>query len=263
MAQAAPVMQSVELRRYTVRRMLSIVIPAHNEEGVIADTLKRLREKLWDIPHEIILSDDGSTDATVEKATPYADRIVRYDGELPKTIGAARGRGARAARGDILVFFDSDVRVREPQRFFPAIIKRFADDPKLVGLTVSTRVYPERETWVDRAVLGFFDFCFRVANNVLGLGVTHGKCMVVRASAFTRIGGFAEHIAASEDAELFMRLARVGKTRLDPTLRVYHSGRRAHTMGWPSLLWLWGLNGISVVFFKRAYSHAWERADTQ
>ncbi len=239
--------------------MISFVIPAHNEEEIIVKTLSFLRAGAQDIPHEIILSDDGSTDSTIEKASPLTDHIVRYQGEIPKTIGAARNRGAREAQGNIIFFLDSDVRIREPKDFLSKVIAHFESNPRLVAMTVSTRIYPEIETRADKIVLAFFDLYFRFANNVLGLGLTHGKCMIVRTEAFRRVKGFNENIIASEDAELFMRLGKIGRTRLDPTLRVYHSGRRAHAMGWPALLWRWTLNGIWITLFKRGYSKDWKR----
>ncbi len=242
--------------------MISFVIPAHNEEEVIANTLSLLRKGARDIPHEIILSDDGSTDATIERASGYADKVVRYQAEIPKTIGAARNRGAREARFPILFFLDSDVRIRNPETFFSAVLKHFESNARLVALTVSVRVYPETETWADKLVLGFFDAYYRVANNVFGFGLTHGKCMIVRMTTFRTIGGFDEKIIASEDADLFIRLSKRGRTILDPSLRIYFSGRRAHAIGWVPLLTRWVLNGIWIVLFKRAYSTNWDRASS-
>lgn len=240
--------------------MISFVIPAHNEEDIIVETLSLLRKGAQGIPHEIIVSDDGSTDSTAEKASSRADRVVRYRGELPRTIGAARNRGARKAKGDVIFFLDSDVRIREPHVFLSKVVEHFASNPALVAMTASVRVYPEIETRVDRAVLAFFDMYFRIANNVFGFGLTHGKCMIVRATAFLRVGRFNEQLAASEDADLFIRLTKVGKTMFDPSLRVYFSGRRAHAVGWVSLLWQWTLNGLWIVLFKRSYSEQWSRA---
>ena len=239
--------------------MISFVIPVYNEEDIIAGTLSLLRHGARDIPHEIILSDDGSTDTTVEKARVYADRVVQYRGEKPKTIGANRNRGAREARGDMIVFIDGDVHLREPETFLQKVVNRFESDPRLVAMTVSVRVRPDIETRADRAVLAFFDMYFRIANNVFGFGLTHGKCMIMRREAFERVGRFNEQLVASEDADLFIRLSKIGRTMLDPSLRVYFTGRRAHTVGWVRLLSQWALNGIWIVVFKRSYSDHWHR----
>lgn len=242
--------------------MISIVIATLNEEEVIGDTLSRIQETLRDIPHEIIVSDDGSTDATVQHAGEYADRVVSYAGEMPQTIAATRNRGAAVARFPVIAFFDSDVRLRD-QDFFSKVLQHFDSNPKLVCMTVSTRIYPETETRADKIVLGFYDLYFRLANNVFGFGLTHGKCVIVRATAFKEIGGFKETLVASEDAELFMRLCKIGTPLLDPSLRVYHSGRRAHALGWPRLLTIWTLNGLWVTLFDRSWSKQWTRADRE
>jgi len=241
------------------RIMISFVIPVYNEEDIIAETLSLLKQGAWGIQHEIILSDDGSTDATVQKASPYTDRVVSYHGELPKTIGAARNRGVREARGDLIMFMDGDVHLREPEIFLPKVVTHFESDPKLVAMTVSVRVRPDTETRADRVVLAFFDMYFRIANNVFGFGLTHGKCMIMRREAFGRVGRFNEQLVASEDADLFIRLSKIGRTMLDPSLRVYFTGRRAHTVGWVRLLSQWALNGIWIVVFKRSYSDHWHR----
>jgi hypothetical protein len=52
--------------------------------------------------------------------------------------------------------------------------------------------------------------------------------------------------------DLFWRLAKIGKTKLHLGFNVYHTGRRAHKIGWPRLLWQWISNTITVFFFKRS-----------
>ncbi len=95
-------------------------------------------------------------------------------------------------------------------------------------------------------------------NNVFHAGLAPGELQIVRASAFRKIGGYDARIAASEDYEFFTRLAKVGKTKYDPRLLVTHTGRRAHTVGWPRLLSSWIMNAWSVRFRKKSVSEEWE-----
>ena len=76
--------------------------------------------------------------------------------------------------------------------------------------------------------------------------------------AFMRVGGFDESLAAAEDMDLFRRLSKVGRTRFEPGLTVYHTGRRAHATGWRRLIWEWFTNTTSVWFFKRSASKEWK-----
>ncbi len=83
---------------------VSIVIPAKNEEQGLAKTLPRLTELYPDA--EIIVVDDGSTDATAEVCREAGVRVLSQP--YSKGNGAAIKTGARAAHGDVIVFMDGD-----------------------------------------------------------------------------------------------------------------------------------------------------------
>ena len=83
--------------------MISIIIPAYNAEKTIC----RCLESALDQEAEIILADDGSTDATLRLAEKYADRIRIL--QLPHGgVSAARNAGLDTARGEWVMFLDSD-----------------------------------------------------------------------------------------------------------------------------------------------------------
>jgi glycosyltransferase involved in cell wall biosynthesis len=89
--------------------MISIIIPTLNEAKIIESTLRTLTATLT-LPHEVIVSDGGSSDRTTELASPYANTVVVFSGEGRQTIGEGRNDGAKAAAGD---FLDS-LRRRSP-----------------------------------------------------------------------------------------------------------------------------------------------------
>ena len=83
---------------------LSIVIPAKNEAATIADVVASARSEYPEA--EIIVVDDGSTDATADLAETAGATIVRHPESLGN--GAAVKSGARAAKGEILALMDGD-----------------------------------------------------------------------------------------------------------------------------------------------------------
>lgn len=83
--------------------MISVIVPAYNEEKHIAETLLNLRKNCGRNA-EIIAIDDGSRDKTGERAAKYA-RVIRNKANLGK--GESMRLGARKAGGDTLVFIDA------------------------------------------------------------------------------------------------------------------------------------------------------------
>jgi dolichol-phosphate mannosyltransferase len=94
-------------------QLLSIVIPALNEEGCISATVEHLdvEMRLRGVPHEIVVVDDGSTDATWEILRSLQDRIaslspIRNTG--PHGFGRAVIAGLEQASGDAVVVMMAD-----------------------------------------------------------------------------------------------------------------------------------------------------------
>ncbi|NHK30662.1 MAG: glycosyltransferase [Asgard group archaeon] len=97
------------LRKLTKEPFVSIIVPTLNEENNIEKCLKSLRALNYS-NFEIILSDGGSSDKTVELAKKYTDKII-VEKELPEGwIGKNYGchLGSEVARGEILLFTDAD-----------------------------------------------------------------------------------------------------------------------------------------------------------
>ena len=90
--------------------MLSFIIPAHNEEGELPETLRALRAAAEEggQPYEVIVVDDASTDNTRAIAESFGARVIAAD---YRQIAAVRNAGARAARGDVFFFVDADTQI--------------------------------------------------------------------------------------------------------------------------------------------------------
>jgi GT2 family glycosyltransferase len=81
---------------------------------------------------------------------------------------------------------------------------------------------------------------------------------MVRAQSFKKIGGYNEKLVVAEDNDLFLRLSKIGKVKKIWNLKVYHTGRRAHQIGWLKLLFEWLTNYFSVLIFKKSISKKWK-----
>ena len=88
-------------------RRLTVVVPAKDEEARIATTVARLRDELADLDPEVLVVDDGSTDATADVAAAAGARVVRHDVNRGK--GAAVRSGVLAAEGRTVAFLDADL----------------------------------------------------------------------------------------------------------------------------------------------------------
>jgi glycosyltransferase involved in cell wall biosynthesis len=90
--------------------VLSFIVPAYNEEFELPLTLVAIHTAAAGAnqEYEIIVVDDGSTDATALTAEKSGARLVPIQ---RRQIAAARNAGAHAARGDTLFFVDADTRI--------------------------------------------------------------------------------------------------------------------------------------------------------
>lgn len=86
--------------------MISIVIPAKDEETAIEQTIEQIKLALTDVKHEIIVVDDGSQDATAERAKSAGLKVISHPHNLG--YGASLKTGIRAAQYDTIVITDAD-----------------------------------------------------------------------------------------------------------------------------------------------------------
>lgn len=194
------------------RPSISFIVPARNEERVIGACLELLHAQALAEPSEIVVVDNGSTDATAIRAAAHGGRVIH---EPRPGLANAREAGANAARGEFLIFIDADSRV--PEGWAREIVDRFAEDAALVAVSPGFTFYDGRpQDTIGCAV--FRTILSPLADGVLRMtgrpGILIGSAMAVRASALRQAGGVdLDFQFYGEDTALACRLHRAGVVR--------------------------------------------------
>jgi len=195
---------------------LSFVIPAHDEEALIAATLRAIRESVDPLgrDYEIIVAADGCTDATASIAASHGAIVVAHE---RRQIAATRNLGARAATGDVLVFVDADTRVHRVviEEMLEILAAGAIGGGGPVSLDGALPFYA-------RILLPCFLVMFRV------LRLTGGAFLFCTRQSFDAAGGWDETLYAGEELVMAQRLKRHGRFRLTRHA-VTTSGRKLRT----------------------------------
>ncbi|MDH3732613.1 MAG: glycosyltransferase [Gemmatimonadota bacterium] len=209
---------------------LSVVMPAHRATAFLPTAIRALEASDVDRSDwELIVSVDGDSmghddDRTAEIALEHADVVVRFPGR-PRGPAYARNRAAEVARGEILVFVDSDVCVHPDA--LRRILDTFAERGDIAAVFGSYDDCPAARGIVSqyRNLLHHF-----VHQQGGGEAETFwAGCGAIRADVFHEVGMYDEwHFARPqiEDIELGRRLRRSGhKILLDPAIQACHLKR--------------------------------------
>jgi dolichol-phosphate mannosyltransferase len=154
-------------------KLLSVVIPARDEEGCIASTVEHLHVelRLRGVPHEIVVVDDGSSDSTWDVLNALRERIpalvpIRNPG--PHGFGRAIIRGLDGMKGDAVVIMMADESddCRDVERYWNVLQEgydcvfgtRFAKGGGVIE-------YPRIKLFLNRMANKFLQLLFRVPHN--------------------------------------------------------------------------------------------------
>ena len=176
---------------------LSIVVPAFNEQRLIAATLERLnagievfRRHGW--AGELIVCDNNSTDRTAELACAAGARVVF---EPVNLFSRARNAGARAALGEWLLFVDAD---SSPSRELIEEMLDGIETGRCVGGGCTVTL--PRAPLAVRAWVGAWNLASRT------MRWAAGSFLFCEAAAFRAVGGFSEELYAAEEIDFSRRL---------------------------------------------------------
>ena len=231
--------------------MLSVIIPAFNEERFLPQTLDHLRratEHLGAVSGrdvETVVVDNASTDRTAEVARAAGARVV----PVPEhNIARVRNAGARAASGDLLLFLDADTLVPED---LLGRIARVMEEPACAGGAVDLDYRPARPP------IKVYLRLWRLLG--LSLGMAQGAAQFCRRDAFAALGGYDESLYMGEDVDFYWRLGRFARARGQHVrflrdVRVVPSCRRFDQ--WPTSRILVQMNPLYIGLFRRCRA-AW------
>jgi glycosyltransferase involved in cell wall biosynthesis len=237
----------------------SIIIPALNEEKLLPGILDQLNDPLLKkkFDYEIIVSDGGSKDNTIEIALKIADVIKIHNKDYKQNIAQGRNEGAKLAKGEIFIFLNGDIHLLSVIDFFSFVDNMFYNSNYL-AMTCVVKVFPEEEILSDRLFHWVYNTYFKLLNKI-GIGMGRGECQVIRKSIFRKVNGNNEQMAAGEDFDLFRRIEKYGKILFTDKILVYESPRRYRKLGYMGVSWSWLKNGLSVLFKNRSISNEWEQ----
>ena len=205
--------------------LVSFVVPAHNEARFIAACVRSIREacEALGLRHEIVVANDASTDATGEVARAEGATVIDVD---LRHIAAVRNAGARAAKGERLVFVDADSRVDAP------LVRAAMDalDQGYVGGGAGVHFEEDVPWWADATLW--------VVIRLMRAGRwAAGSFFFCRRNAFEAAGGFDESVYAGEEILTSQRLKKHGRfVILRETLAT--SARKVHGRGFFETWWL-------------------------
>lgn len=178
----------------------SFIIPAFNEEALIAQTIAALKENAREFSggFEIIVANDASSDRTPEIARQLGARVIDVH---KRQIGAVRNAGASIATGDVFVFVDADTIV---PRETLLEVERLLVDPEIVAGGARLTFDQTPPFWARLFAKIFLSIYFAAR-------LAAGGFIFARRDAFTKAGGFDEKYFAGEEIHLSKALKRIGK----------------------------------------------------
>ncbi len=237
----------------------SIIIPTLNEEKLLPVILNQLTDsefrKKFEI--EIIVSDGGSSDKTLEIAANSADILKIFNKDYKQNIAEGRNEGAAAASGEILVFINADIIFPDIINFFNYVEENFIGSDYL-AMTCRVVISPQEAILSDKLFHAGYNRYFKFLNKI-GVGMGRGECQIIHSDVFKKLGGYNTALAAGEDFDLFRRVRKSGKILFSDEVCIYESPRRYRKFGYSGVTWLWIKNGLSVLFKNKSISKEWEQ----
>ena len=203
---------------------VTAVVPARNEEPVIGDIVADLAVQDYADERgprfDVLVIDDGSTDATGATATAAAERaglgarfrlVRREPGDGPRTKGAALAHAHPQVRGEIVVVLDADSMLARD--YLSLAVGAWRRDPDAAALQTRRTELNAARGWMpgaqdDEQLMDLASQCGRWVTD--GTAEVRGTGMFLRRSTLEAVGGW-DPLSVTEDLEISTRLAAAGE----------------------------------------------------
>lgn len=219
--------------------IFSIIIPTYNEEDYLPILLDSIKEQDFE-DYEIIVADANSTDRTREIAKEYGCTVV--DGGLP---AAGRNNGAKVAKGEILLFLDSDLQLTED--YLAKVLYEFKMEK--LGIAI-TQMIPLSNKIEDKIFHDFANYFMISVENIKPHGAgCYG--IIAKRELHEKCGGFDETLTFGEDTEYIERLAKKEPFKVLRNAKIGVSTRRLEEEGITTLIQQYGKSTVNDFLGKR------------
>jgi glycosyltransferase involved in cell wall biosynthesis len=199
--------------------MISIIIPALNEENNIKRLLESIKKQDF-FDYEIIVADAGSEDKTKEIALAYNCIVIK--GGLP---AKGRNEGSKIAKGEILFFLDADTILQD--NFLKNSINEFVNRKLEIASFRLIPISGENKSKI------FLDIFYNIPIIIFEKLLPHAATgIIVTKNVFEKVGGFDEDIKLSEDHYMARRAQKIAKFGLIRSAKLLISDRRFKKDGW-------------------------------
>ncbi len=183
--------------------MISFIIPTYNRVHTIIKSIQSIVEQTcseW----ELIIVDDGSQDETKKYIDPYLrDTRIKYSYQMNQGVAVARNHGAHLAKGEYLIFLDSDDIVEIS--LVQTLIEYSYTDYDLISWKLN-KIIDSKSEIVKPKNLGYL-YNYRTAIFLAG-GVCYKK------NIFLKVGGYDHHLTFGENYELGLRICQLKNLKI-------------------------------------------------
>ena len=237
--------------------ILSIIIPTYNEEEYLPVLLESIEKQSFE-DYEIIVADANSTDRTREIAEEHGCIVV--DGGLP---AVGRNNGARVAKGEYLLFLDSDLELTDD--YIRNALYEFRMERAGIAIT---QMLPMSQKVEDKLYHDFANYFMVRVEKIKPHGAgCYG--IIARKELHDECGGFDEDLTFGEDTDYIERLAKKDRFKVLRSAKVGVSTRRLEEDGIETLIRQYGKSTVNDFLGKRTeaseldynFDHGGEKAN--